>query len=96
VADSQVGDEIALIDVAGAVGLLRVVATDGTLLVAVEGLNGVVERALAQKFLPTSPGLQELEKENQLAFASDRSLIVPFCVKTSARGVKRLGSGGVS
>ena len=42
-ADAQVGDEIAVIDVAGATRLLWIVANGGTLLMAVEGLDGDVD-----------------------------------------------------
>jgi hypothetical protein len=42
-ADAQVGNEVAVIDVAGATGFLRVVADLGSLLVAVEGLDGDVD-----------------------------------------------------
>ena len=42
-ADAQVGDEVAVIDMAGAAGFLRVVADLGSLLVAVERLNGDVD-----------------------------------------------------
>jgi hypothetical protein len=42
-ADAEIGDEVAVIDVAGAAGFLRVVADFRTLLVAVEGLDGDVD-----------------------------------------------------
>jgi hypothetical protein len=42
-ADAQVGNEVAVIDVTGAAGFLRVVADLGSLLVAVEGLDGDVD-----------------------------------------------------
>lgn len=42
-ADAQVGDEITVIDVAGAARLLRVVADFGSLLVALERLDGDVD-----------------------------------------------------
>jgi hypothetical protein len=42
-ADAQVGDEVAVIDVAGAAGFLRVITDFGSLLVAVEGLDGDVD-----------------------------------------------------
>jgi hypothetical protein len=42
-ADAQVGDEVTVIDVAGAAGFLRVVTDFRPLLVAVEGLDGDVD-----------------------------------------------------
>mgnify|MGYP006866084300 CR=1 FL=1 len=42
-ADAKVGDEVAVINVAGAAGFLRVVADFRALLVAVEGLDGDVD-----------------------------------------------------
>jgi hypothetical protein len=49
----------------------------------------IVERAFAQKLLPPSARLEELEKEDQLALAGDRCLIVPLGMKTSAGSVQR-------
>ena len=42
-ADAEVGDEVAVVDVAGTAGFLRVVANFGSLLVAVEGFDGNVD-----------------------------------------------------
>jgi len=42
-ADAKVGDEVAVINVAGAAGFLRVVADFRALLATVEGLDGDVD-----------------------------------------------------
>ena len=49
----------------------------------------IVERAFAEKLLPPSARLEELEKENQLALAGDGSLIIPLGMKASAGSVQR-------
>jgi hypothetical protein len=185
-AEAQVGDEVAMVNVAGATWFLRVVADLGALLVAVEGLDGdvdvedprqaegggnaaedlagdpvetgffidtadaephgiftdsafhaqqsgvdtvaangvdvgvapvaaknaeqggahdvacaaatvagVVERAIPQKFHPSSTGVEELEKEDELALAGDGGLVVPLGVKAPAGRVYRPAAGGI-
>ena len=59
-------------------------------------IAGIVERALAQEFFPTPTRLEELEEKDELAFAGDGSLVVPFGVKAPAGSVEWLGSAGVS
>ena len=62
---------------------------------ATAAIASVMKRAAAQEFLPASADLEELEEEDQPPFPSDRGLVVPFGVKTSARGVQRPSSGRV-
>lgn len=185
-ADAQIGREVAVVDVAGAAGLLRVVADLRSLLAAMEGLDGdvdvedpgqpegrgdaaedlaaepvetgllpdatdaeahgvladgavhaeqagidavaahgvdvgvapmaaqnaehggahdvagaaaavagVVEGAAAQELLPATARLQELEEEDELAFAGDGGLVVPLRVEAPAGGVDGPVAGGI-
>ena len=53
-----------------------------------------MERAIAQEFLQAPTDMEELEKEHELPFAGDGSLIVPFGVKTTSRCVDRPAADG--
>lgn len=53
-ADAQVGDKIAVIDLAGAAGFLRVVTDGSSLLVAVEGFDGDVDVENARCSAPSN------------------------------------------
>ena len=55
----------------------------------------VMKRAVTQEFLPAPPSLQELEKEDQLTFACDGRVAIPFGIITSARRVQRPASGRI-
>jgi len=52
-AEAQVGDKVAVVNVAGATGFLGVVADLGTLLVAAEGLDGNVDVENARRSAPS-------------------------------------------
>ncbi len=53
----------------------------------------VVKWPIAEELIPAPTHLEELEKEDQLALASDECMIIPLGRKTSAWGVERPSSG---
>ena len=56
-------------------------------------IAGVVKRAFAQELLPSPTRLEKLKKEDQLALAGDRCLIILLGMKASAGSVQRPSSG---